>query len=356
MTGYLVRDVRRIAVLRPNAVGDFVFCLPALHALRHRYPRAEITYLGLPWHASFLAGRTGLVDHVVVVPPIAGITAPAIGSCDGREQTLFIDQMRAQRFDLALQMYGGGRYANPLVRQLGARLTAGMRTADAAPLDRTIAYAGPVNRRLQLLEVAALAGASYWPMKRELEATAADLQLSRDLIPDEDGRRLVLIQPGASDPRRRWHPQRFAAVADALAAAGARVVINGSERERPLAHAVAGRMRHGVINIAGKATLAALVGTLARSALVVSNDTGPLHLALALGRPCVGIYWLTNLLESAPLQQDHHRAILACRLSCPVCGANNLAKRCAHDASFVDDITLGEVVAPAIDMFRRVLD
>lgn len=64
MTGHLVRDVRRIAVLRPNTVGDFVFCLPALHALKHRYPHAEITYLGLPWHASILAGRAGPVDHV----------------------------------------------------------------------------------------------------------------------------------------------------------------------------------------------------------------------------------------------------------------------------------------------------
>lgn len=55
-----------------------------------------------------------------------------------------------------------------------------MRTADAAPLDRTLAYTGPVNRRLQLLEVAALAGAHYWSMQRELEATSADLKLSRN--------------------------------------------------------------------------------------------------------------------------------------------------------------------------------
>lgn len=356
MTASIPRDVRRIAVLRPNAVGDFVFCLPALHALRHRYRQAEITYLGLPWHALFLPGRTSVVDRVAVLPPVAGITCAHGAELDGRVAALFVDQMRELRFDLALQMFGGGRYANPLIRTFGARMTVGMRAPDAAPLDRSIAYTGPVNRRLQLLEVAALAGAPYWPMKREFGATSTDLQLSRDLIPDECGRRLVVIQPGATDPRRRWSAQRFAAVADALTEEGALVVINGSGDEIPVAHAVAGAMRHRACNVAGKATLGTLTGLLARAALVVANDTGPLHLALALGRPCVGIYWLTNLIESAPLKQDHHRAALAVRTSCPVCGEENLATRCTHEVSFVDDVRLEEVLALAIDMFRHDSD
>jgi ADP-heptose:LPS heptosyltransferase len=334
------RDVRKLAVLRPNAVGDFMFCLPALHALRQTFPEAEIVFLGLAWHAHFLAGRPGPVDRTVVAPPF------------GQDQSQFVASMRAERFDIALQMYGGGRHANPLVASFGARLSVGMRTPDAAPLDRCLAYGGLVNRRLQLLEVAALAGARAWPMKRQLQASAADRQLAAQLVPAAPGQRLVVVQPGASDARRCWPAARFAAVADALVEEGALVAINGSAAEAPLVRSVREAMCHPAIDLSGKCTLNALCGLLDRAALVVSNDTGPLHMALALGRPCVGIYWFTNLVEAAPLCQQGHRSALATRIHCPVCGAENTAQRCAHDVSFVDEVSLEEVTALAIDLFR----
>jgi ADP-heptose:LPS heptosyltransferase len=352
MKSQALRDVRKIAVLRPNALGDFMFCLPALHALKHAYPDAQLTYLGQPWHAHFLAGRPGPVDRVAVVPPMPGINAGPDASARGPAIDHFITAMRAARFDLALQMYGGGRYANPLVRRFDARLAVGMRSPDAAPLDRALAYGGLVNRRLQLLEVAALAGAQAWPMNGALRVSAADRRLAAQLVPAAPGRPLVVLQPGASDVRRRWPAARYAAVADALVEEGALVAINGSAAETQVVRAVLAAMRHPAIDLAGKASLQALCGLMERCALVVSNDTGPLHMALALGKPCVGIYWFTNLVESAPLCQHGHRAALSTRLACPVCGAENTATRCAHEVSFVDDVSLEEVTALAIDLFR----
>lgn len=352
MSGPPLRDTRKIAVLRPNAVGDFMFCLPALHALEQSYPEAEIVYLGLPWHADFLAGRPGPVDRTVVVPPLPGIGVGAGERYDPGPVERFLDTMRGEKFDLALQMYGGGRHANPLLMQLNARLAVGMRTADAAPLDRSIAYGGLVNRRLQLLEVAALAGAKAWPMKRHLQATGGDRQRAAQLVPAAPGQKLVVVQPGASDARRRWPAARFAAVADALVEEGALLAIHGSADEAPLVAAVMEAMRYPALNLGGRASLGALCGLLERAALVVSNDTGPLHMALALGRPCVGIYWFTNLIESAPLCQHGHRAALSTRIACSVCGAENTASRCSHDVSFVDDVSLEEVTALAIDLYR----
>lgn len=352
MNGPLLRDTRKIAVLRPNAVGDFMFCLPALHALKQSYPEAEIVYLGLPWHANFLAGRPGPVDRSVVVPPLPGIGVGAGEPFDPLPVERFLEVMRAEKFDLALQMYGGGRHANPLLRQIDARLSVGMRTADAAPLDRCISYGGLVNRRLQLLEVAALAGAKAWPMKRQLQSTGSDRQLAAQLVPVVPGQKLVVVQPGASDARRRWPAARFAAVADALVEEGALLAINGAADEAPVVGAVIEAMRYPAVNLVGRASLGALCGLLERAALVVSNDTGPLHMALALGRPCVGIYWFTNLIVSAPLCQHGHRAALSTRIACSVCGAENTTRRCAHDASFVDDVSLDEVTALAIDLYR----
>lgn len=346
-----LRDVRRIAVFRPNALGDFIFCLPALQALRKRYRAARIYYLGLAWHAQFLEGRPELADQVIVIPPLAGIGAAGPACPVMRDH--FVARMQDLHFDLALQMYGGGRHSNPLLQAFKARLTVGMRSADAAPLDRYIAYGGPVNRRLQLLEVAALAGAHCWSTGQALAVTERDRQLARQLVPELEGRQLVMVQPGATDPRRRWPAKRFAAVADALAGEGALVIINGSAEEWPLADEVARAMHHDSVNIAGRANLAALTGLLGRTSLLVSNDTGPLHLAHALGTPCVGIYWFTNLIESAPLQQAQHRTAMSLRIHCPVCGAENIRSRCPHDVSFVDDVGLEEVAALAIDLLRQ---
>jgi ADP-heptose:LPS heptosyltransferase len=383
MTPLPVRKVRKIAIFRPNALGDFIFCLPALRALRAAYPGAELVYLGQQWHAEFLHGRAGPVDRVVVVPPLPGIGLPApdengAPNVDGPTATervrgpagehaqeagpeneaegamhAFVTAMRRERFDLALQMYGGGRHANPLLQRFGARLTVGMQSADAVALDRCLPYRNLVNRRLQLLDVAALAGAQSLPLTTSFQASKADRALAAELLPPLPGERLVLFHPGASDPRRRWPAPRFAALGDALCEQGAQVAINGSAAEAGLAAEVAGLMRSKAIDLSGQAGLPALCGLLQRAALLVSNDTGPLHLALEMGTRCVGIYWFTNMLESAPLAQGAHAAALSLRVHCPVCGLANIEQRCAHDASFVDQVTLEHVTALASGMLRQ---
>ena len=353
MSARRLSHVRKIAVFRPSAVGDFMFSLPALHALRHAYRDAEIVYLGREWHRDFLFGRPGPVDRVVVVPRLPGITSPADADHGGyAEQEQFIAEMREASFDLAVQMFGGGRFANPLLQKFGARLSVGMRAADAAPLDRCLGYAGCVNRRLQLLELAKLAGATALPMAPQLVVTARDRLAAASLVPEQPWRPLVLLQPGASDIRRQWPPQQFAAIGDLLAQYGAQVAINGSADEAPLVRDVVAQMRHTAIDLGGMASLSALCGLIERAALVVSNDTGPLHMALALGRPCVGIYWFTNLIESGPLCQARHRSALSLRICCPVCGVENIKTRCAHEVSFVDDVPLEEVAALALELFQ----
>ena len=88
-----VDGVHRIAVFRPSAVGDFIFALPTLDALRRTYPEAKIVYLGKAWHAEFLRGRPGPVDTVALVPPCPGIGAPP--DIDPGPMQAFIDAMRA---------------------------------------------------------------------------------------------------------------------------------------------------------------------------------------------------------------------------------------------------------------------
>lgn len=445
-------NVEKIAVLAPGAVGDFVFALPALHVLKHTYPDAELVYLGKAWHEGFLTHRPGPVDRVLVLPPVPGVGLAGDAPADAGAADTAVECLRQERFDIALQMFGGGRYSNPFLLRLGARLSVGARAADAVALDRWVTHAVPGNRRLALLEIAALAGARGPLPERELDVTDADRrevarvlalhspqaqafprvslrsnvwtsqqaslgtaphasvetapqasletaphasvetapqtsletahasletapQASRGALkcsPVRTSRKgslhaplpppvvpsdeplLVVLQPGSTDARRCWGAERFAAVGDVLAASGALIAINGTADEAERVGRVRSAMRHPSIDLSGALTLGGLCGLIERAALVVSNDTGPLHLALAIGTPCVGIFWHTNLADGMPLRPSLLRAAVSCRQRCPVCGADNRLQRCPHDESFVDDVPADEVAMLALSMLHPV--
>lgn len=349
-----IPDVRKIAVLRCNAIGDFVFTLPALDALRAAYRDAEIVLLGRDWHRDFLRDRPGPVDRVVVVPFYKGVhDAPAGANEDEALQHDFFTRMRAEEFDIALQLHGGGRHSNPFVRKLGARLTAGFRTPDALALDRWARYLYFQREVLRYLEAARLVGATPTRIDPHLTVTEHDLAFSREILEDAT-EPLVLINPGAGDPRRRWPPEKFAAVGDALAGAGARVIINGAGNEWCLAQRVRHAMRRDACTLQGRISLNAFAGVLHRCRLVVSNDSGPLHLAMAIGTPTVGIYWCGNHINAGAMSCDLHYARLCWRLACPTCGRNTVTDGCEHEASFVADLPTHEVLDAALELFERV--
>lgn len=344
MPGQRLDGVRRIAVLRPNAVGDFVFALPALQALRDTYPDAQIVYLGKRWHHEFLSGRPGPWDEVVALPPIRGVGAPLEAQVDEAEVERCVRDLQQRRFDLAIQLYGGGRYSNPFIAQLGARTTLGLQADDAPALHLTLPYTPWRNERARLLELVALVGARTHQLAPPLAVTPADEAALQPLLP-ASAAPLVVLQPGATDARRRWAVERFAEVGRRLADQGARIAINGGPDEVALCAALAEQLHGPVFDLSGRLPLGALAALLRRARLVISNDTGPLHLAQAVGTPTVGIYWFMNLLASGPLVGGPHREAFSARMHCPVCGQENLRERCEHEVSFVDDVTIDEVMA-----------
>jgi len=122
---------------------------------------------------------------------------------------------------------------------------------------------------------------------------------------------------------------------------------------RALVGRVIANMRSAALDLSGKLSLRGLAGLLARTRLVVSNDTGPLFLAEAVGVPTVGIYWLTNLGNSGPLTCSRHRYALSFRTTCPTCARLNIDERCEHDNSFVADVALEDVLTAPIDLLRE---
>ncbi len=354
-----INDIHKIAVLRANALGDFIFSLPALAALRAAYPYAEIVLLGLPWHAEFLARRPGPVDRVIVVPPSQGVREPG-GTpgtyADGQELERFFAAMQRERFDLAIQLHGGGRYSNPFTLKLGARISLGLRTPDAQPLDHWVPYIYFQPEILRCLEVVSLTGAQPVDLQPHLTVLPTDLEESCRAVPLQpasDVAPLVVLHPGAGDGRRRWPPEKFAAVGDALAGAGARVVISGTQPERDLVRDVRMAMQRTAEDVCGALSLGGLAGLLDRCLLLVANDSGPLHLAEAVGAATVGIYWCGNLINAEPITRSRHRPHVSWRLNCPICGRNCIDDNCEHRASFVADVPVGEVMASALSLLGR---
>jgi ADP-heptose:LPS heptosyltransferase len=347
-----IPDVRKIAVLRANGIGDLVFALPALEALRKAFPQAEIILLGQAWHAEFFRGRPGPVDRVLVVPHMRGIDAPGGAEPtvedDTQAQAEFFQAAARESFDLAFQLHGGGRYSNPFVRKLGARLTFGLKTPDADPLDRWVPYVYFQPEILRYLEVVALAGAPPADLEPRIAVTKADLEEAGRVVPGDEP--IAVLHPGAGDARRRWRPENFARVGDELAARGFRVAVTGTPPESDLVERVGAAMQHPAINLCGKISLGGLVGLLAQASIVIANDSGTLHLAEAVGAPTVGIYWCANLITTGPITRTRHRPLLSWRLACPVCGHDIIYDPCEHRVSFVDDIPVEDVTAMAWDL------
>lgn len=338
----LAHPVRKIAVVRANGLGDYLFAVPALRALRAKYPNAEIVLLAKQWHKALLTGRPGPIDRVEVIP-----TCPGVGAeTDEPEDTAGLDRlfatMAAEHFDLAIQLHGGGRYSNPFTRRLGARVSIGLKSPDAEPLDAWVPYFYFQPEVLRYLEVVSLVGATPVTLEPDFCVKSAD-HVEVDRLRLADDRPWVVIHPGATDGRRRWPAEQFATVADHLADAGARVIVSGGRNECAMVDAVVGAMRREPVALCDRLSTGGLAALLARAHVVVSNDSGPLHLAGAVGTRTVGLFWCGNFINGAPLTRQRHHPFMSWRLDCPTCGRNTLRDNCEHRASFVADIPVADV-------------
>ncbi|MDJ0355350.1 glycosyltransferase family 9 protein [Paenarthrobacter sp. PH39-S1] len=338
-------DVRRIAVLRGGGLGDLMFALPALQALAACYPEAQLVLLGTPVHATLLGETHSPVHRVEVLPYAEGVRP---GPEDPLAQAGFFARMRAENFDLAVQLHGGGRYSNPFLLGLGARHTVGMRTPDAVRLERTIPYIYYQHEQSRSLEVAGLAGAASVDLETRLHPREEARRTIWDLLQGSAQSRspLLTIHPGATDARRRWPVESFARVAAAAAAAGSRVFVVGDEADKALADDVVGLAAGdggAVRSLAGRLSLGELTALLVASDVMLGNDSGPRHLAQAVGTPTVGIYWVGNAINAGALGRTLHRLHLSWVTNCRVCGVDVTqvgwtAERCAHDESLVSPI------------------
>ncbi|MCK7497731.1 MAG: glycosyltransferase family 9 protein [Comamonadaceae bacterium] len=344
----LPRGLRRVAVLRALMLGDLLCATPALRALRAAQPAARIALVGLPWGARSgrAAGQRRRVRRT------AGLAGARRRSRRRRApQRDFVDAMRARRLDLAVQLHGSGGIVNPLVVSWGARLNAGFAVPGAPrPARRRVAFRRLAERGTEVERLLALTDAlGKLPRRGErldFPLREADRRAAADLLAAAGGggdARLVVVHAGSQLPSRRWAPERFAAVADALAGRGLRVALTGTDGERPLVAAVRQAMRAPALDLVGRTDLWTLGAVVERASLVVCSDTGLSHVAAALGTPSVVVASGSDVARWAPADARRHRVLwhpVPCRpCAHPVCPT---ARECAAgvDVAYVRSAAL----------------
>jgi ADP-heptose:LPS heptosyltransferase len=299
----------------------------------------------MPSHAAMLAGRPAPFSAVEVLPVHPGVREGS--PVDPAATDAFVRRLQGRRLDLAVQAHGGGGNSNPFLLRLGARHSVGAAAPGAPRLERNLPYRYFQHETQRWLEVAALAGAPAV----QLEARLRGRENTR---PRAGVTPRLVVHPGATDPRRRWPAARFAAVADAVAARGVEVVVVGDASDREAAAEIVASVGSPLVrSVADTISLPALVDLLEDSDVVLANDSGPRHVAMAVGTATVGVFWAPNMINAAPVARRRHRVHPGWTMSCPRCGAP-LAQgdelRCDHQESWVADVGVEPVLNDVLEL------
>lgn len=329
---FAAMDARRICLIKPSALGDIVQSLPVLAALRKRFRHARISWVVNSAYAPLLR-PIRILDEVIEFPR----ESLRFGSpLSWTKLARLLLQLRRQRFDLAIDLQGLAR-SGAICWATGASLRIGLRSAREgawlaynAVLDDESCTAGAVNR--------------YWQVARSFGVGDMPISFPLDLGLDERAwaldrlaampRPILAINAGARWETKRWPPERFAEVAiRSLGRIPGSVVLIGGPTDERIARRVWDAMATQPVsshpcelestcsiprlNLCGQTTLRQLAAILEQCDLVLTNDSGPMHLAAAVGTPTVALFTCTDPNRAAPFG-DGHRIIqtsVECRAS-----------------------------------------
>ena len=278
----------RVCLIKPSALGDIVHALPALSALRDRWPQARISWVVNRGLRGLLDGHPEL-DEVIPYAREGGGPAAFVR---------FLHGLRQRGFDLAIDLQGLLR-SGLMTAATGAPVRLGPRDArEGAVLAYSHLYDAPRSREHAVdryLHAASLFGADVQHPRFVLPIGPGERHWARQVLAQVPRPRL-LLNTGAAWLTKRWPPAHFAEVGRrAHRERHAGLVAVGAPEDRPLVDA----LREGLggiplLDLCGRTTLPQLAALAAESDVFLSNDTGPLHLAVAAGARVVGVYTCTS--------------------------------------------------------------
>ena len=302
----------RILIIKPSSLGDIVHALPTVAALRGKYPQAHIAWLVKRQWAGVVERAEG-VDRVW----------PVDGGLTGWLSQ--VPALRAAAFDLVVDLQGLFRSA-AMARLTGCSTRVGFANGrEGSPLfyTRRVPVATPEMHAVdRYLVVAAALGATVRPVPaarfriRSDDNEAARRLLHAHGLAPGDG--WIAMNVSARWPTKRWPLERFAAVADELQGEGAgRVVLIGGPDERADAESLKTLMRTAPVDLTGRTAPGLLPALLRSASLLITNDSGPMHVAAAVGTPVVAMFGPTSPIRTGPYGPGH--VVLTHGVPCSPC-------------------------------------
>lgn len=312
----------RVLIIKPSAIGDVVHTLPVLNLVRKRWPAAHVAWLVTPACAGLLDGHPQL-DEVIRFERgrfAVGWRSPAAAAALFR----FARELRDRKFDLVIDLQGLFR-SGWLARRTRAPVRVGFANArEFAPIFYT--HRVPVGNVEQhavdrYLTLAEALGCGREPVEFKFATDDADRAAVSELLGGGDAPYAVLM-PGTNWATKRWPVEHFAATVRPLRDRfGLRTVIAGGPGDRALAARIPDSL-----DLTGRTTLRQLVALLERAAVVIANDSGPMHIAAALGRPLVTPYGPTSPVRTGPYRRMD--AVIRLDIPCSPC----FSRRCSHQS------------------------
>ena len=340
-------DIRRIVVLGTNWIGDAVMSVAGLRELRKLYPQAHLALLVRDWVADLYQDQH-LVDELIRIPPGLSLV----------RRILWVTP-RLRGFDLAVL------FPNAFVNALQPLLAGVPRRVGYAADGRGWMLTSRAHSRikqlhrhqvysyLDLLFLSGLSPVNYLEDKTFVPRTdlcpqPESIERSTRLLEKKGGGRRprVVLNPGAFfGAAKRWYPDRYAAVADRLMTEkSAEIVLIGSSGERKLAEHIQTLMKRPPIILTGETKLPDLMGLFSECDLLITNDSGPMHLAAALDTPQIALFGSTDEVATGPLSKQAH--IIHKHVPCSPC----LLRECPIDLRCFDGIQIDEVVSKALPL------
>jgi heptosyltransferase II len=294
-----------IIVRATNWVGDAIMALPALRALRRRFPEAHISVVARPYVADIYHDQN-ICDQLVAYDPCA-----AHAGLSGRER--LAEQLRSQKFDLAVLLQNAFDAAWLAWRagvheRIGyARDGRSVLLTKAVPVPRPGEI--PAHEQFYYLEllrraglVDNLTGENFISLNVNQEAKRRAGALLASAGARADAMRIAVGAGASYGSAKCWPPERFAHVADRLTAEfDADVILFGTAGEKPVTAAIASAMKHPPIDLAGTTAIAELPALLSQCHLFIGNDSGAMHVAAAVGLPVVAVFGPTDPGGTAPV-------------------------------------------------------